>query len=137
MNLPFSAASMQQWLAGPLPQDVALSLDRLARTDDVRYMAVMPDVHLSHDGMNRGSILRSTVFASLPRNAEPLDAGDPNAHRFKRSQSAHEADVDDVARRELPDLLVKFNVDDALSGRHFLKVLDLHAAPQAQPIQDQ
>jgi tRNA-splicing ligase RtcB (3'-phosphate/5'-hydroxy nucleic acid ligase) len=49
MNIPFSAASMQQWLAGPLPQDVALSLDRLSRTDDVRYVAVMPDVHLSHD----------------------------------------------------------------------------------------
>lgn len=38
-----------QWLAGPLPKDVATSLDRLARSPDVRYVAVMPDVHLAHE----------------------------------------------------------------------------------------
>jgi tRNA-splicing ligase RtcB (3'-phosphate/5'-hydroxy nucleic acid ligase) len=42
-------AVARQWLAGPLPPDVSVSLDRLARADDVQYIAVMPDVHLSHD----------------------------------------------------------------------------------------
>ena len=40
---------VRRWLAGPLPGDVATAIDRLARTDDVRYVAVMPDVHLSHE----------------------------------------------------------------------------------------
>ena len=42
-------AVVRRWLAGPLPSDVALAIDRLARTDDVRHVAVMPDVHLSHE----------------------------------------------------------------------------------------
>jgi tRNA-splicing ligase RtcB len=49
MSEPLAAAAVRRWLAGPLPRDVAQSLDRLARTDDVHYLAVMPDVHLSHD----------------------------------------------------------------------------------------
>lgn len=35
------------WLTGPLPADVARSLDRLAHAPDVRHLAVMPDVHRS------------------------------------------------------------------------------------------
>ncbi len=42
-------AAVRRWLAGPLPSDVAIAIDRLARTDDVRHVAVMPDVHLSHE----------------------------------------------------------------------------------------
>lgn len=37
----------REWLTEPLPDDVAQSLERLARADDVRHIAVMPDVHLS------------------------------------------------------------------------------------------
>lgn len=37
------------WLAEPLPKDVAQSLDRIRRADDVQHVAVMPDVHLSAD----------------------------------------------------------------------------------------
>ncbi|MGD9633664.1 MAG: RtcB family protein, partial [Pirellulales bacterium] len=37
------------WLAEPLTKDVAQSLDRLRRAEDVRYVAVMPDVHLAAD----------------------------------------------------------------------------------------
>jgi tRNA-splicing ligase RtcB len=44
-----SAVTVRHWLAEPLPRDVAVALERLARTDDVRYVAVMPDVHLSRD----------------------------------------------------------------------------------------
>jgi len=37
------------WLAEPLPSDVRQSLSRLALAEDVRRIAVMPDVHLSDD----------------------------------------------------------------------------------------
>lgn len=40
---------VKQWLAEPLPQGVRQALDRLRRTDDVRRIAVMPDVHLAED----------------------------------------------------------------------------------------
>lgn len=47
---PTSQVSIaRHWLAEPLPPDVASALDRLARTEDVRRVAVMPDVHLSRD----------------------------------------------------------------------------------------
>ena len=42
-------AVVHKWLAGPLPKDVVAALDRLARADDVQYVAVMPDVHLAAD----------------------------------------------------------------------------------------
>jgi tRNA-splicing ligase RtcB len=37
------------WLAHPLPPDVKLAIDRLARTDDAQHVAVMPDVHLARE----------------------------------------------------------------------------------------
>lgn len=42
-------AIVRSWLALPLPPDVAAALERLAASDDVRRIAVMPDVHLSAD----------------------------------------------------------------------------------------
>ncbi len=42
-------ARIAKWLAEPLPKDVARSIERLAAAEDVRHMAVMPDVHLSGD----------------------------------------------------------------------------------------
>ncbi|MBI1853664.1 MAG: RtcB family protein [Planctomycetes bacterium] len=39
----------KSWLAGPLPREVAGPLERLAAADDVRHVAVMPDVHHSDD----------------------------------------------------------------------------------------
>jgi len=42
-------AEIRSWAEGPLPRDVELALERLARSDDVRRIAVMPDVHLSAD----------------------------------------------------------------------------------------
>ena len=44
MNAPLRA-----WHAEPLPDDVRRAIDRLARSDDVRHVAVMPDVHLAED----------------------------------------------------------------------------------------
>jgi tRNA-splicing ligase RtcB len=40
---------VRKWLAEPLARDVAAALERLAESDDVRRIAVMPDVHLSAD----------------------------------------------------------------------------------------
>jgi len=42
-------AVVRSWLALPLPRDVAAALERLAASDDVRRVAVMPDVHLAAD----------------------------------------------------------------------------------------
>ena len=40
-------ANVLGWLAEPLPGNVRHSLERLSEADDVRHVAVMPDVHLS------------------------------------------------------------------------------------------
>jgi tRNA-splicing ligase RtcB len=49
MSQPIAPITVRRWLAAPLPQDVCAALDRLARTKDVRHVAVMPDVHLSQE----------------------------------------------------------------------------------------
>jgi tRNA-splicing ligase RtcB len=49
MNAPSHPPTVARWLAGPLPKDVAQSLDRLAAAEDVRHIAILPDVHLSGD----------------------------------------------------------------------------------------
>jgi len=38
---------IHRWLAEPLPRDVAKSIDGLLSADDVRHVAIMPDVHLA------------------------------------------------------------------------------------------
>ncbi len=43
------SARIASWLAGPLPSDARDSIDRLARADGVRHVAVMPDVHVASD----------------------------------------------------------------------------------------
>jgi tRNA-splicing ligase RtcB len=40
---------VRRWVAGALDRDVEAALERVARSDDVRRIAVMPDVHLSAD----------------------------------------------------------------------------------------
>ncbi len=40
------------WLAGPLPSDCRVALQRLATADDVVHVAVMPDVHLVEEVCN-------------------------------------------------------------------------------------
>lgn len=42
-------ARVHSWLAAPLAADVAQSLERLARAEDVEHVAIMPDVHLASD----------------------------------------------------------------------------------------
>jgi tRNA-splicing ligase RtcB len=49
MNTQQSAAQVRSWLTKPLSSDVAQSIERLCRADDVRYVAVMPDVHLANE----------------------------------------------------------------------------------------
>jgi tRNA-splicing ligase RtcB len=44
------AAPVRSWLSRPLSSDVARSVELLSRADDVRHVAVMPDVHLANDG---------------------------------------------------------------------------------------
>jgi tRNA-splicing ligase RtcB len=49
MNMQQAPAEVRSWLIQPLPSDVAQSIDRLCRADDVRHVAVMPDVHLANE----------------------------------------------------------------------------------------
>ncbi len=49
MNKDYQTACVRSWLAAPLPTDVAHSIDRLARAEDVERIAIMPDVHLASD----------------------------------------------------------------------------------------
>lgn len=49
MNDAKQKAPVRQWLVEPPPREVRQSLDRLASTEDVRHVAVMPDVHLSRE----------------------------------------------------------------------------------------
>lgn len=42
------AAPIRTWLTEPMPKAVAQAIERLSRIDDVQRIAVMPDVHLSH-----------------------------------------------------------------------------------------
>jgi tRNA-splicing ligase RtcB (3'-phosphate/5'-hydroxy nucleic acid ligase) len=43
------SAVVRSWAGGPLDGDVQAAIERLARGDDVRRIAVMPDVHLAAD----------------------------------------------------------------------------------------
>jgi tRNA-splicing ligase RtcB (3'-phosphate/5'-hydroxy nucleic acid ligase) len=49
MNTQHAAARVRSWLTKPLSSDVAQSIERLCRADDVRSVAVMPDVHLANE----------------------------------------------------------------------------------------
>ncbi|MEM1165866.1 MAG: RtcB family protein [Planctomycetota bacterium] len=42
-------ASVRSWASERLSSEIQRSLDRLARSDDVQHVAVMPDVHLGRD----------------------------------------------------------------------------------------
>lgn len=42
-------AVVRSWAGGPLGRDVEVAIERLARSDGVRRIAVMPDVHLAAD----------------------------------------------------------------------------------------
>ncbi len=44
-----SQSNTRHWLSEPMPNGVAKSIRRLAEADDVRHLAVMPDVHLATD----------------------------------------------------------------------------------------
>ena len=63
-------ASMRRWLFQSLPEDVERALDRLTRIDDIRHVAVMPDVHLSYD------VCVGTVIASRTRIYPQAVGGD-------------------------------------------------------------
>lgn len=61
-----------EWLAEPLPSDVARALERLERAPDVVHVAVMPDVHLAKE-VCIGTVVATT--ASIYPAAVGGDAG--------------------------------------------------------------
>ena len=42
------AAPIRAWLTEPMPKEVAKAIERLSTADDVQRIALMPDMHLSH-----------------------------------------------------------------------------------------
>lgn len=42
-------SNVKAWLSEPMSKEVARAVERLARSPDVRHVAVMPDVHLARD----------------------------------------------------------------------------------------
>ena len=44
---PEKTAALKAWLTEPLSKEVAQSIQRLRQADDVRAVALMPDVHLA------------------------------------------------------------------------------------------
>src|SRR5882672_5122488 len=61
MNSLPAKAAFQQWHPGPLAPDISQALERLTQTEDVRYVAVMPDVHLAKE------VCTGTVVATARR----------------------------------------------------------------------
>jgi tRNA-splicing ligase RtcB len=61
--------TVRHWLVEPLADDVATAIERVARTDDVQHVAIMPDVHLSHD-VCTGLVVatRQTIFPQAVGN---------------------------------------------------------------------
>jgi tRNA-splicing ligase RtcB len=57
-----SGPQVHRWLAAPLPADVKQALARLERADDVKRIAVMPDVHLGR-GVCVGTVLATGRLA--------------------------------------------------------------------------
>jgi tRNA-splicing ligase RtcB len=49
MSAPCRAAPIEKWVAEPLSPEVDKALERLARTEDVVRLAVLPDVHLAKE----------------------------------------------------------------------------------------
>lgn len=85
-------AQIHRWLAEPLPQDVSRSIERLAAAEDVRHIAVMPDVHLSGNVCVGLAIATSLLIypaavggdigcgmAAVPFRAEAAVLDDPSA----------------------------------------------------------
>jgi len=54
--------NVAQWLVAPLTDEVSKSLHRLAASDDVQHVAVMPDVHLAADVCNGTAIATSELI---------------------------------------------------------------------------
>lgn len=91
------------WLAGPLPSDCRVALQRLATADDVVHLAVMPDVHLVEEVCNGVAVATSEsiypqavgsdigcgiVAVAADSTAEPLE-NEPVSRRILNRLSEH------------------------------------------------
>jgi tRNA-splicing ligase RtcB len=118
-------APIHHWVVEPPPPDVAQALSRLAATEDVRHIAVMPDVHLAR-GVCIGTVVGTgrrlfpeavggdigcgvatvALDVDATRLADPAPAaavltGLARAVPRTRHASAHAALPDDLAARPL------------------------------------
>ena len=59
-EVPGCSARIALWLAeSKLPDKVLENVERLARSEDVRHVAIMPDVHLGRL-INNGSVMATS-----------------------------------------------------------------------------
>lgn len=79
-------ASVDRWLVAPLATDVQAIVDRLARHDDVRRIAIMPDVHVAAE-VGVGMVV-ATASTLIPAAV----GGDIGCGMLARAFDAH-ADV--------------------------------------------
>lgn len=106
------------WVEGPLSRGVEAAIERIARSDDVRRVAVMPDVHLSADVCNgtvvaTGRLLYPNAVGavrSLPRERE-ASLGAPSRRR------ADPADLRAGLGGQLPPLCERFKSTRAARRR--------------------
>jgi len=61
MNSLPAKAPIRQWHPGPITAEISQALERLTQTEDVRYVAVMPNVHLAKE------VCTGTVLATARR----------------------------------------------------------------------
>jgi tRNA-splicing ligase RtcB len=86
-----SAAPIRIWAAGRLDANVRRVLERLARSDDVLHIAVMPDIHLARD------VCIGTAFATSERVYPDAIGGDIGCGM---AAIALDASADDVVRSD-------------------------------------
>ncbi|MFT3687213.1 MAG: RtcB family protein [Phycisphaerales bacterium] len=69
------ASARHAWLAEPLPRECAAAIDRFARLEDVRHIAIMPDVHGGSEGSGLGAGLALAAARLLIPAAVGADIG--------------------------------------------------------------
>ncbi len=88
-------AKIRSWASERLPDDVRRSLNRLARSDDVQHIAVMPDVHLARD------VCVGTVFGTSRLIYPDAIGGDIGCGMCTMAVDASQTDVCPESVREL------------------------------------
>lgn len=96
-------APIRSWASERVSDEIRHSLDRLARTDDVRHIAVMPDIHLGRD------VCVGVAFATSRLVYPDAIGGDIGCGMAAVAVDAHRSDVSreraELLRRAIRDVV--------------------------------